>query len=154
MGLLRWFWQSHDPTQYMAQGNDTGTQYRTALFFFDDEQRQLFETSKAAYQEALRSAGKGAGKAITTEITAAADFGQLFYYAEDYHQQSLAKPGERPYCSAMPQEVHLPSFDSWATPALQEQYAPKLDEGFWQEHAPKRHCVIRAVNEPIKWPAA
>merc|ERR1719387_1495602 len=91
---------------------------------------------------------------ITTEIRAAADFpdSQVFYYGEDYHQQYLAKPGARPYCSAQPQVVSLPAFESWAPPALREKYAPKLTEDFWGTHAPKPHCVIRSPNEPIEWP--
>jgi len=152
--LLRWFWESHDPTQYMSQGNDRGSQYRTALYYFDDDQKQLFEASKAAYEGALKKAGKGAGKEITTEIRAAADFpdSQVFYYGEDYHQQYLAKPGARPYCSAQPQCVSLPPFEQWAPPALRDTYAPFLPEEFWQVHGPKPHCVIRSPNEPIVFP--
>jgi peptide-methionine (S)-S-oxide reductase len=82
--LLRAFWESHDPTQGMRQGNDVGTQYRSGIYVYDDEQRSAAERSKQAYQEALRAAGRGA---ITTEILDAPDF----YYAEDYHQQYLAK---------------------------------------------------------------
>lgn len=148
--ILRWFWQSHDPTQGMGQGNDRGSQYRSGLYHFDDEQRQLMEASKAAYEAALKKAGKGRG-AITTEIRAAADFETLFYYAEEYHQQYLAKPGARPYCSAQPQCVDLPAFENWAPEALQA-HAPKLPEAFWKKHGPSPHCVVRASNEPIKWP--
>ena len=91
--ILRWFWEAHDPTQGMGQGNDRGTQYRSALYYFDDEQKQLFESSKTAYEAALKANGKGRG-AITTEIKAACEFdGNVFFYAEDYHQQYLAKPG-------------------------------------------------------------
>lgn len=109
--LLRWFWESHDPTQGDRQGNDRGTQYRSALIYFDSEQEQLMRASKDAYEKALKAAGKGEGSGITTEIVAASNFhGPLapFYYAEDYHQQYLAKPGARPYCSAQPQQVPLP----------------------------------------------
>jgi len=151
--ILRWFWQSHDPTQYMAQGNDRGTQYRSGLYYFNEEQKQLFEASKAAYEQALKEAGRGSGQ-ITTQIAPASDYPQVFYYAESYHQQYLAKPGARPYCSAQPLEVQLPPFEKWAPPDLQEKYAPKLDEGFWEVHAPKVHCVIRSPNEPIVWPDA
>mmetsp|Transcript_47110 Transcript_47110/g.116618 ORF Transcript_47110/g.116618 Transcript_47110/m.116618 type:complete len:82 (-) Transcript_47110:394-639(-) len=70
------------------------------------------------------------------------------YYAEDYHQQYLAKPGARPYCSAQPREVSLPPFESWAPPGL-EHHAPKLPESFWKVHGPKPHCVIRSPNAPI-----
>eukprot|EP00440_Ansanella_granifera_P030388 gb/GFBE01033012.1/.p1 GENE.gb/GFBE01033012.1/~~gb/GFBE01033012.1/.p1 ORF type:complete len:306 (+),score=71.56 gb/GFBE01033012.1/:1-918(+) len=152
--ILRWFWEAHDPTQGMGQGNDRGTQYRSGLYYFDDEQRQLYEASRAAYQHALKAKGKGRGDEITTEIRAAADFpdSQVFYYGEDYHQQYLAKPGARPYCSAEPQEVSLPPFDEWAPAELREKHAPKLAEEFWATHGPKPHCVIRSPNAPIQWP--
>jgi len=88
--LLKLFWESHNPTQGMRQGNDTGSQYRSAIYTFTPEQRRAAEASKAAYQKMLTAGGYGA---ITTEI---ADAGP-FYYAEDYHQQYLAKnPGG--YC--------------------------------------------------------
>jgi len=88
--LLRVFWESHDPTQGMRQGNDVGTQYRSAIYTCDDEQQRLAETSRDTYQQALRAAGHDS---ITTEIRPAA----AFYFAEDYHQQYLAKnPGG--YC--------------------------------------------------------
>merc|ERR1712048_248207 len=93
--ILRWFWESHDPTSGMRQGNDQGTQYRSGLYYFDDEQRQIFEASKAAYEKKLGDlggVGRGRGK-ISTEILPASDFEVPFYYAEDYHQQYLAKPG-------------------------------------------------------------
>ncbi|CAE7461828.1 msrA [Symbiodinium natans] len=150
--ILRWFWEAHDPTQGMGQGNDRGTQYRSALYYFDDEQRQLYESSKAAYEAALKANGKGRGE-ITTEIRAASDFeGDVFFYAEDYHQQYLAKPGARPYCSAQPQQVSLPPFEQWCPAELQKKHAPKLPTEFWTTHGPKPHCVIRSPNEPIKWP--
>ncbi|MBJ7900649.1 MAG: peptide-methionine (S)-S-oxide reductase MsrA [Cyanobacteria bacterium RI_101] len=82
--LLQVFWESHNPTQGMRQGNDTGTQYRSGIYTFSEEQGRLAEASKAAYQAALTQAGYGE---ITTEILPAAPF----YYAEDYHQQYLAK---------------------------------------------------------------
>ncbi|WP_026403333.1 peptide-methionine (S)-S-oxide reductase MsrA [Actinomadura rifamycini] len=81
--LLRVFWEAHDPTQGMRQGNDVGTQYRSAIFYRDDAQRAAAEASRDAYQPVLTSAGYGP---ITTEITAATDF----YFAEDYHQQYLS----------------------------------------------------------------
>ncbi|MFL5122739.1 MAG: peptide-methionine (S)-S-oxide reductase MsrA [Microvirga sp.] len=82
--LLRTFWESHDPTQGMRQGNDVGTQYRSGIYVFDEAQRRAAEASKAAYGRAL--AGRGYG-AVTTEV---ADAGP-FYFAEDYHQHYLAK---------------------------------------------------------------
>jgi methionine-S-sulfoxide reductase len=88
--LLKVFWESHDPTQGMRQGNDVGTQYRSGIYYTDDEQRAAAERSAAAYGEKLRAAGF---PEITTEIVPAPEF----YYAEDYHQQYLAKnPGG--YC--------------------------------------------------------
>ena len=82
--ILRLFWENHDPTQGMRQGNDLGTQYRSAIYVADGGQRGAAEASRDAYQRVLREAGHGE---ITTEI---ADAGP-FYYAEDYHQQYLAK---------------------------------------------------------------
>jgi len=88
--LLALFWEGHNPTQGMRQGNDLGTQYRSGIYTFGDEQLALAQASKKHYQAALVSAGYGD---ITTEIVAAPPF----YYAEDYHQQYLAKnPGG--YC--------------------------------------------------------
>ena len=82
--ILRLFWENHDPTQGMRQGNDVGTQYRSAIFWTTDEQRIAAEASRDAYAERLREAGY---PEITTEISEAGPF----YYAEDYHQQYLAK---------------------------------------------------------------
>ncbi|MCP2260551.1 peptide-methionine (S)-S-oxide reductase [Streptoalloteichus tenebrarius] len=81
--LLRVFWEAHDPTQGMRQGNDVGTQYRSAIYYADDEQRATAESSRASYQDALSAAGHGV---ITTEIAPL----RAFYYAEDYHQQYLS----------------------------------------------------------------
>jgi peptide-methionine (S)-S-oxide reductase len=82
--LLQVFWESHDPTQGMRQGNDSGTQYRSGIYTFDDEQRRLATQSLERYQQALSESGYDR---ITTEILPAPPF----YYAEDYHQQYLAK---------------------------------------------------------------
>ena len=82
--LLKVFWENHDPTQGMRQGNDVGTQYRSGIYCYGDQQRQAAERSRDAFQERLKAAGYGA---ITTEILPASEF----YYAEDYHQQYLAK---------------------------------------------------------------
>jgi len=88
--LLKVFWENHDPTQGMRQGGDVGTQYRSAIYTYSDEQKRQAETSRASYQAALKQAGLGA---ITTEILPAPEF----FYAEEYHQQYLAKnPGG--YC--------------------------------------------------------
>ena len=88
--LLRIFWEAHDPTQGMRQGNDIGTQYRSGIYTYTAEQTEQAQASRTRYQQALTAAGRGA---ITTEIREAPPF----YYAEDYHQQYLAKnPGG--YC--------------------------------------------------------
>ena len=88
--LLKTFWENHDPTQGMRQGNDTGTQYRSGIYFFDDAQRDAALRSRDVFQEQLSKKGFGG---ITTEILPAPEF----YYAEDYHQQYLSKnPGG--YC--------------------------------------------------------
>jgi peptide-methionine (S)-S-oxide reductase len=82
--LLKTFWENHDPTQGMRQGNDVGTQYRSAIYTFSDAQRGAADASRAVFQKALAAKGLGA---ITTEIAASGPF----YFAEDYHQQYLAK---------------------------------------------------------------
>ena len=82
--LLKAFWETHDPTQGMRQGNDVGTQYRSGIYVFSPAQRAAAEASRASYAKALAAAGMGA---ITTEIRDAPPF----YFAEDYHQQYLAK---------------------------------------------------------------
>jgi peptide-methionine (S)-S-oxide reductase len=88
--ILAVFWESHDPTQGMRQGNDVGTQYRSAAYWYDEPQRQAIERSRAAYERALMAAGH---RCITTDMAPA----PAFYFAEDYHQQYLAKnPGG--YC--------------------------------------------------------
>jgi len=98
--LLKVFWESHNPTQGMRQGNDVGTQYRSGIYVYSEQQRQLAEASREMYQQALTKAGYGA---ITTEILDAPEF----YYAEDYHQQYLAKnPGG--YCGLGGTNVSCP----------------------------------------------
>jgi peptide-methionine (S)-S-oxide reductase len=82
--LVKIFWETHDPTQGMRQGNDVGTQYRSGVYYYNDEQREAAERSRDAYQRELSDAGYGM---ITTEILPAPEF----YYAEDYHQQYLSK---------------------------------------------------------------
>jgi len=98
--LLRIFWESHDPTQGMRQGNDVGTQYRSGIYVYDAAQRRKAEASRDAYQAALAAADHGP---VTTEILDAPEF----YFAEDYHQQYLAKnPGG--YCGLGGCGVKLP----------------------------------------------
>jgi peptide-methionine (S)-S-oxide reductase len=99
--LLKVFWESHNPTQGMQQGNDVGTQYRSGIYAYSQAQKELALTSKNLYQTALTQAGLGE---ITTEVLDA----PIFYYAEDYHQQYLAKnPGG--YCGLGGTRVTCPS---------------------------------------------
>ena len=100
-GLLQVFWESHDPTQGMRQGNDVGTQYRSGIYCYTDQQLAAAQASRDRYQAALRAAGRGE---ITTEILVAPEF----YYAEDYHQQYLAK-NPRGYCGLGGCGVAFPS---------------------------------------------
>jgi len=99
--LLRVFWESHDPTQGMRQGNDTGTQYRSGIYTFGAEQLRAAEASRGRFQAALTAAGRGT---ITTEIVAATPF----YFAEAYHQQYLAK-NPNGYCGLGGTGVTCPS---------------------------------------------
>jgi peptide-methionine (S)-S-oxide reductase len=98
--LLKIFWEAHNPTEGMRQGNDVGTQYRSAIFYHSDEQRREAEATKNAYQQALTVAGYGP---ITTEILPAGPF----YFAEDYHQQYLHKIPNG-YCGLAGCQVSLP----------------------------------------------
>ncbi|MFB2974918.1 peptide-methionine (S)-S-oxide reductase MsrA [Microseira sp. BLCC-F43] len=98
--LLKVFWESHDPTQGMRQGNDVGTQYRSGIYVYSQSQNKLASASKAAYEQAIKGAGYGK---ISTEILDAPEF----YYAEAYHQQYLAKnPGG--YCGLGGTKVCFP----------------------------------------------
>jgi peptide-methionine (S)-S-oxide reductase len=98
--LLRLFWESHDPTQGMRQGNDEGAQYRSAIYYVGEAQREAATKSRDAYQQKLNEAGYGA---ITTEIAPAPEF----YYAEDYHQQYLAR-NPQGYCGLSGTGVSCP----------------------------------------------
>ena len=132
--LLKLFWECHDPTQGDRQGNDRGSQYRSAIYTTTARQMQMAEASRAWYQNALSAAGHGE---ITTEI--AAD--RAYYFAESYHQQYLARPGSRPYCSAMPTGIRLGNFDG-------ADY--RLPEKVWSHYDWSiSHCVLRGDNSPI-----
>jgi len=111
--LLKVFWEDHDPTQGMRQGNDTGTQYRSVIFVGSDTERRTAEASRDAYQAALKKAGYGS---ITTEIVDRA--AAPFFYAEDYHQQYLAK-NPRGYCPDHSTGVACPT--GLGVPAAGEQ---------------------------------
>jgi peptide-methionine (S)-S-oxide reductase len=132
--LLKLFWECHDPTQGDRQGNDRGSQYRSAIFVDDPALIAEAEASRHAYGAQLQQAGYGA---ITTEIGR----GQRFHYAEPYHQQYLAKPGSRPYCSAQPSGLRLESYpgaDFLLSPAVWNAYDWSIS-----------HCVLRSDNTPI-----
>lgn len=98
--LLKVFWESHNPTQGMRQGNDVGTQYRSGIYTYSDTQKELAKSSQVAYQQALKDAGFGK---ISTEIIDAPEF----YYAEGYHQQYLAK-NPNGYCGLGGTKVSCP----------------------------------------------
>jgi peptide-methionine (S)-S-oxide reductase len=108
--LLRVFWESHDPTQGMRQGNDTGTQYRSAIYTTSPEQEKIAEASREDYQPSLSNAGYGE---ITTEMAPATEF----YYAEAYHQQYLAK-NPNGYCPVHATGVSCPVGLAGATPTV------------------------------------
>ncbi|MXZ82119.1 MAG: peptide-methionine (S)-S-oxide reductase MsrA [Synechococcus sp. SB0666_bin_14] len=132
--VLKLFWECHDPTQGMGQGNDRGTQYRSGIYTVLEEQAPMAEASRTAYQHLLSAAGRGK---ITTEITS----GQPFFPAEAYHQQYLAKPGSRPYCSAMPTGQVLGDF-----PGADYKLPPQA----WSHYDwSVSHCVLRGDNTPI-----
>lgn len=132
--LLKLFWECHDPTQGDRQGNDTGSQYRSTIYVNDPELLKLAEASKASYQALITAQGFGP---ITTEIREDVPF----FAAEHYHQQYLARPGSRPYCSAMPTKVELGSFEGCTY---------KLPPAVWSHYDWSiSHCVLRGENAPI-----
>jgi peptide-methionine (S)-S-oxide reductase len=132
--LLKLFWECHDPTQGDRQGNDRGSQYRSAIYVSDPAQLDLAQASREAYQQLLSAAGYGP---ITTEIAS----GRTLWYAEPYHQQYLAKPGSRPYCSAQPSGQLLGGFTGASY---------QLDPRVWQHYDwTISHCVLRGDNDPI-----
>eukprot|EP00511_Aplanochytrium_stocchinoi_P005929 CAMPEP_0204822614 /NCGR_PEP_ID=MMETSP1346-20131115/800_1 /ASSEMBLY_ACC=CAM_ASM_000771 /TAXON_ID=215587 /ORGANISM="Aplanochytrium stocchinoi, Strain GSBS06" /LENGTH=233 /DNA_ID=CAMNT_0051948929 /DNA_START=276 /DNA_END=977 /DNA_ORIENTATION=- len=147
--VVRMYLQCHDPTQVNGQGNDRGTQYRTALYYNSDDQKRITEAAIASYEKSL------GGRTIATELRALKPKGDVeYYYAEDYHQQYLASPGARQYCSAQPQGVQLENAERWLPEDLKGKYTPKLPEAFWEKHAPTPHCVLREPHEQFKWPPA
>lgn len=133
--LLKLFWECHDPTQGDRQGNDRGSQYRSCIFVDDPSLLQLAEASRDHYQQQLSAAGFGP---ITTQIAS----GPVFHAAEPYHQQYLAKPGSRPYCSAQPSGIPLGAFAGSSF---------KLGAQVWQAYDWSiPHCVLRGENAPIR----
>jgi peptide-methionine (S)-S-oxide reductase len=138
--LLAVFWKAHDPTQGMRQGNDVGTQYRSAIYYSDNEQRRAAEEIREAYEEALRGAGHGP---ITTEI---APLGP-FYYAEGYHQQYLHKVPNG-YCGLDGTGVSCPvGLGVGAT----SSELPRSDEGWRERLSTEQYVVLReaATEHPF-----
>lgn len=121
--LLKLFWESHNPTQGFRQGPDVGTQYRSGIYCSTEQQRKLAEASKKAYQAKLDADKQGH---ISTEVMPC----PTFYYAEDYHQQYLDKPGNRKYCGAEPTGVELPPPSTWNL-AEEDKAAVKTNPDVW-----------------------
>lgn len=144
--IMRWFWQCHDVTQADGQGNDRGSQYRSAIYYTSNEQLLAVEATRSAYQRMLRA--NGVPRPLVTEVAPLASF----HRAEPSHQQYLAKPGARPYCSARPLML-LWSDTDWreAVLSLPPELAPRLGDAFWRAHAPKHHCALTLPHEQIIW---
>ena len=140
--LMRQFLQSHDPTQGNAQGNDHGTQYRSAVYVDDENEFKVAKAAISEYERLLK-------RRITTEVRFPAP---PFYYAEDYMQQYLAKPGSRPYCSAEPTGVALSAWSVWGPKDVPFELEPKLGEDYWAKYSPVKGCVIRDPHGKIVWP--
>jgi methionine-S-sulfoxide reductase/methionine-R-sulfoxide reductase len=141
--LLAVFWEGHDPTQQMRQGNDVGTQYRSALYYSDDEQRRAGKETRAAYEEALGNAGFGP---IATEMAPAGPF----YYAEDHHQQYLHKVPNG-YCGLGGTGVGCPiGLDAEAVSGPETDDAlrpiPGSDEAWRKRLSPEQYAVLREAG--------
>ena len=133
--LLKMFWECHDPTQKNRQGNDIGSQYRSAIYYSNMKNKNTIENSKEAYQKELTNNGFGL---IETEIKMI----EAYFYAETYHQQYLAVEGSRQYCSASPTKVKLNEFEG-------SNY--KLNNNIWNNfNWDVDKCVLRSDNNPIK----
>jgi peptide-methionine (S)-S-oxide reductase len=133
--LLKLFWECHDPTQGDRQGNDRGSQYRSAIYVNDPDLLSQAKASLVSYQQRLSAAGFAA---ITTEIR----LDVPFHAAEAYHQQYLARAGSRPYCSAQPTQVPLDGYEGAHF---------LLDPRVWSYYDwSVNHCVLRGDNAPIR----
>jgi len=133
--LLKMFWECHDPTQKDRQGNDLGTQYRSAIYYTNKKNKDIILSSKEAYQKELNNKKLGL---IETEIKLI----DSYFYAEQYHQQYLAIDGSRQYCSASPTKVKLGNF-------VGSNY--KLNNKIWDNfNWDVDKCVLRSDNNPIK----
>ncbi len=133
--LLKMFWECHDPTQKNRQGNDIGSQYRSAIFYKSDKNKNIILASKEQYQIELNKNNLGS---ITTEIKLI----DTYFFAENYHQQYLASKGSRQYCSASPTKVKLGDFNG-------SNY--KLKDFIWENfNWEVDKCVLRSDNNPIK----
>ena len=132
--LLKMFWECHNPTQKNRQGNDIGTQYRSAIFYTNERNLELIESSKEEYQKELYKKSLGS---IQTEIKKI----DSYFYAESYHQQYLAIEGSRQYCSAAPTKVKLGNFNGC-------NY--KLGKEIWENfNWDVEKCVLRSDNKPL-----
>ena len=133
--LLKMFWECHNPTQKNRQGNDTGTQYRSTIYYKDERNKDKIYSSKKAYQKELTANNMGL---IETEIKCI----EAYYYAEEYHQQYLAVVGSRQYCSASPTRIKLGNFKG-------SDY--KLPKEVWDNFDwDVEKCVLRSNNKPIE----
>ncbi len=133
--LLKMFWECHDPTQKNRQGNDIGTQYRSAIYYKNENNKRIILASKDQYQKELYKKNFGL---IETEIKKI----DTYFYAEQYHQQYLALEGSRQYCSASPTKVKLEAFAG-------SNY--KLNDHIWDNfNWEVEKCVLRSDNKPIR----
>ena len=133
--LLKMFWECHDPTQENRQGNDIGTQYRSAIYLKNENNKKIILASKEQYQKELNKKNLGL---IKTEIKIIDNY----FFAEQYHQQYLASKGSRQYCSASPTKVKLGTFSG-------SNY--KLKNNIWENfNWEVDKCVLRSDNNPIK----
>ena len=133
--LLKMFWECHDPTQKNRQGNDIGSQYRSAIYYKNEKNLKIILASKEQYQKELNKKNLGL---IETEIKIIDNY----FYAEQYHQQYLASAGSRQYCSASPTKVKLGDFKG-------SNY--KLKDDIWENfNWEVDKCVLRSDNNPIK----